>query len=291
MEKAVSKEALFSDLQTIFSRPKPFEFCSTADLWTDEYTSARMLECHLDENIDLSSRKLAFIERSVEWLVSHFKIGEGTSVIDFGCGPGLYASRLAQRGAQVTGIDFSSRSISYAREIAKELGLEIDYIHQDYLEFNTEKLFDLVLMIFCDLCALSPAQRGVMLEKYRSILKPGGRVVLDVTSLVAFDQLVEGSSCEQVLEKGFWSAKPHYCFQNSFKYDAEKVFLDKYTIVESGRTRTIYNWLQYYLVDSLTAEFREHGLEILEVYDDVAGSPFSGKAKEFAVVSRKMEDK
>lgn len=289
MQTAELSEHLFSDLDRIFSRPRPFEFCSTADLWTDEYTSARMLECHLDENIDLSSRKLSFIERSVAWLVSDLNIGEGTSVIDFGCGPGLYTSRLAQRGAQVTGIDFSLRSISYAREKAKELGLEIDYIHQDYLEFNTDKRFDVVLMIFCDLCALSTAQRGVMLEKYRSILNPGGRIVLDVASLVAFDLFTEGSSCERVLKKGFWSAQPHYCFQNSFKYEAEKVFLDKYTIVESGRSRTVYNWLQYYSVESLTSEFRDHGLDILEVYDDVAGSPFTGKGKEFAVISKKME--
>ncbi len=290
MKNHIPGDELFSHLESTFSRPKPFEFCSTADLWTDEYTSARMLECHLDENIDLSSRKLSFIERSVAWLVSHLGIGKGTTVIDFGCGPGLYASRLAQRGAQVTGIDFSPRSIAYAREKAKELDLEIDYIHQDYLDFTTDKRFDVVLMIFCDLCALSPAQRGSMLKKYRSILNPGGCIVLDVGSLVAFDQLAEGSSCERILEKGFWSAQPYYCFQNSFKYEAEKVFLDKYTIVERDRIRTVYNWLQYYSVESLTAEFHEHGLDIIEVYDDVAGSPFTGEAKEFAVISRKMED-
>ncbi len=44
-------------------------------------------------------------------------------IADFGCGPGLYATRLAQRQATVTGIDFSKRSIQYAQEVATREGL------------------------------------------------------------------------------------------------------------------------------------------------------------------------
>ena len=53
------------------------------------------------------------------------KLKEGKRVIDFGCGPGLYATRLAQKGAFVTGIDFSENSINYARTAAMEKGLSI----------------------------------------------------------------------------------------------------------------------------------------------------------------------
>jgi hypothetical protein len=35
--------------------------------WTDEHTSQMMLEYHLDESVDLSSRNKEFIERSVKW--------------------------------------------------------------------------------------------------------------------------------------------------------------------------------------------------------------------------------
>ena len=43
---------------------------------------------------------------------------------------------------------------------------------------------------------------------------------------------------------GFWSPEPHFVFQNTFKYQAERVLLDKYTIVEKARTRVVFNWLQ-----------------------------------------------
>jgi 2-polyprenyl-3-methyl-5-hydroxy-6-metoxy-1,4-benzoquinol methylase len=283
-------KTLFADLEWINARPRPFEFCTASELWTDEHTSAQMLAFHLNENVDLSSRKMAFIEKSVDWLVSHLGIAAGASVVDFGCGPGLYTSRLAKTGADVTGIDFSARSIEYARNQARTLRLDIRYLNQNYLDFTTDKRFDVVLMIFCDFCALSPAQRKIMLTKFHSILKPGGRIVLDVCSPSAFDRRTESSSYEMNLMNGFWSPEPYYGFLNTFKYEEEKVTLDKYTIVERAKTKSIYNWLQYFSVESLTQEFREAGLTIDEVYADVAGKPYEAEADEFAIVAQKMQE-
>ena len=278
---------MFEKLENINSRPEPFEFYTASDLWTDEHTSEQMLKYHLNEDIDVSSRNAAFIDRSVEWIASYFEIGAGTKIADFGCGPGLYATRLAQRQADVTGIDFSKRSIEYAREVAAKEGLSIQYVNQNYLEFETDDRFDLVLMIMCDFCALSPAQRKKMLGKFHTFLEPGGIVVLDVSSLNAFEQREETALYEANLLSGFWSADKYYGFANTFKYEREKVVLDKYTIIEAGRTRTIYNWLQHFSPETLEREFAECGFAIEEKFSDVAGTPFDSKANEFAVVARK----
>jgi len=56
---------MFDQLETIFHRPKPFEFYTADELWTDEHTSAQMLAYHLNEEVDFSSRSGAFIDRSV----------------------------------------------------------------------------------------------------------------------------------------------------------------------------------------------------------------------------------
>jgi 2-polyprenyl-3-methyl-5-hydroxy-6-metoxy-1,4-benzoquinol methylase len=87
-----------------------------------------MLEYHLNESIDVSSRKKSFIEPSVEWIVSHFNVNNRTEIADFGCGPGLYTTRLAEKGAVVTGIDFSKNSIEYAKQTVKSKGLNINYL-------------------------------------------------------------------------------------------------------------------------------------------------------------------
>ena len=97
-----------------------------------------MLDLHLDKDAELASRPHAFIERSAEWMKSRFQIGTNTVVFDYGCGPGLYTSRFAQMGANVTGIDFSKRSIQYASEYASEHGLEVTYVLDDYLQLGDD---------------------------------------------------------------------------------------------------------------------------------------------------------
>jgi SAM-dependent methyltransferase len=280
---------MFNELKVINLRPKPFQFYTADALWTDDHTSQKMLEYHLDESVDLSSRKKEFIERSVKWIVSHFGIDRHTAIADFGCGPGLYTTPFAEHGADVTGIDFSERSIRYAKETARRKALDIDYECWDYLEFETKKRFDLITMIMCDYCALSPIQRGKMLTRFKSLLNADGAVLLDVYSLNAFDQKEQVSTYEHRQLDGFWSKEDYYGFLNTFKYEEEKVIVDKYTIIEKARTWTVYNWLQYFSPDALRKEFEVNGFKIEEFYSDVAGKPFSSKSTEFAIVARKSD--
>ncbi|TFG45967.1 MAG: methyltransferase domain-containing protein [Candidatus Brocadiia bacterium] len=278
---------MFEELEKINERPEPFQFYTASDLWTDEHTSKQMLTFHLNETIDVSSRNAEFINRSVEWIASEFNIGRDTKIADFGCGPGLYAARLAKRGANVTGIDFSKRSIEYAKEVAAREQLNNNYVNKNYLEFETEDRFDLVLMIMCDFCALSPIQRKGILDKFHGILKPGGSVLLDVYSLSAFEQREEIATYEVNQLNGFWSPNKYYGFLNTFKFDEEKVVLDKYTIVETERTRTVYNWLQYFAPEELEREFMDAGFSVEGIYSDVAGTPYDLKSNEFAVIAKR----
>lgn len=278
---------MFDKLEEINSRPKPFEFYTAEELWTDAHTSRKMLEFHLNESVDLSSRNKDFIQRSVRWIVSHFKIDVNTCIADFGCGPGLYTTAFADQHANVIGIDFSARSIEYAKKIADEKQLDITYYQQNYLEFETEKRFDLITMIFCDFCALSPEQRGRLLAKYYKFLKPGGSVLLDVHSLNTFESRQGAAIYELNQLDGFWSPEKYYGFVNTFKYDPEKVTLDKYTIIEKARTRVVYNWLQYFSKDSLTKEFEDNGFKSKAFYSDVAGSAFSSASPDMAIIAEK----
>ncbi len=276
---------MFERLKQINTRPSPFQYYTAEELWTNEHTSRKMLEYHLNESIDAASRNKSFVDRSVDWIVFHFGINKETTIADFGCGPGLYTSALAERGAKVTGIDFSENSINYARSVAGERELNIDYVVANYLEYETDETFDLIIMIMCDFCALSPKQRATMLAKFRALMKPGGALLLDVYSLKAFDKKEESATYELNQLDGFWSAEDYYCFVNSFKYDKQKVILDKYTIFERSGERLIFNWLQFYDVDALKREFGQNGLSIREAYSNVAGDPLSSESEEFAVVA------
>ena len=217
----------FEFLAGVFRRPPVFGEYTVDRLWQDDHISQRMLEFHLDKDAELASRPHAFIDRSTEWMKSRFQIGTNTVVFDYGCGPGLYASRLARMGASVTGIDFSKRSIDYAMAYASEHDLEVRYILEDYLSWEATHQANLITLIFCDLCPLSPHRRRVLLDKFRRHLKPGGCILLDVSTQVPFESKKEQTVFEVNLMNGFFSAEDYSGFLTTFKYDSDNVSLEQ----------------------------------------------------------------
>ncbi|MCL4203275.1 MAG: methyltransferase domain-containing protein [Pirellulaceae bacterium] len=276
----------FDFLADMFQRPPLFGEYTVDRLWQDEHISQRMLELHLDKDTELASRPHAFIERSAEWIKSRFEIGAKTVVFDYGCGPGLYTSRFARMGASVTGIDFSKRSIDHATAYASDHSLEVSYVLADYLSWETTDRADLITLIFCDLCPLSPHRRQTLFGRFRRHLKPGGHILLDVCSLAQFESKKEQTVCERNLLGGFFSPHDYFGFLTAFKYDSERVSLDKYTIVERGGVRHFYNWIQHYGVDELAGELGENGFAVQEVYSNVAGDPYEADSPVLAVVAQ-----
>jgi SAM-dependent methyltransferase len=277
---------MFKELKEINTRPLPFQFYTADELWTDEHTSKQMLEYHLNESIDVASRNKSFIEKSVRWITSHFNVDNNTEIADFGCGPGLYTNSLAEWGAKVTGIDFSENSLNYAKQVAAEKNLNVNYVLMNYLDFETTNRFDLIIMIMCDFCVLSPEQRKKMLLKFKSLLKPGGSLLLDVYSITGFEQKEELATYEWNQLNGFWSQEDYYCFVNTFKYKKEKVILDKYTIIEESRKRVVYNWLQYYSEKSLAKELEANGFAIEHLFSDVSGKAYTSDSTEMAIIAK-----
>jgi len=132
---------------------------SEVEFWNDKHISKQMLKAHLNPSYEGASRKLEFIEKSVRWIEKVVPSTTYRHLLDIGCGPGLYAERFAIAGFQVTGIDFSERSIEYAQKSAKKQGLEISYKYQDYLNLDIDNAFDFATLIYCDYGALSTQNR------------------------------------------------------------------------------------------------------------------------------------
>ncbi len=105
---------------------KPEVYTSgTALMWVDEYISTQLLEVHLSQEVELASRKETTIFSTVDWILNNVP-GDRMNILDLGCGPGLYTEKLAEYGHLVTGMDFSSNSINYAKESANREKLDIN---------------------------------------------------------------------------------------------------------------------------------------------------------------------
>lgn len=93
--------------------------------------------------------------------------------LDFAAGEGRHAVWLAQRGWQVTAVDFSSVGIERGRAAAEDLGVEVDWVVDDVLTWSPPEgvSYDLVLVAFLHL-------PDDVFGRLRGWLAPGGRLVI-----------------------------------------------------------------------------------------------------------------
>lgn len=124
--------------------------------------------------------RLAWIR---ERLVRHFgrdpaalRPFEGLRVLDIGCGGGLVSEPMARMGAQIVGVDASSRNVEIARIHARQGGLDIDYRAgtAESLQAAGER-FDVVLNLEVVEHVADPA---AFLASCAALVAPGGAMVV-----------------------------------------------------------------------------------------------------------------
>jgi 2-polyprenyl-6-hydroxyphenyl methylase/3-demethylubiquinone-9 3-methyltransferase len=106
----------------------------------------------------------------LEWIVSHAELA-GATVLDVGCGGGILAEAMAQRGARVTGIDLSEKALRVAELHLHESKLDIRYEKSSVEDFAGE--FDIVTCM--ELLEHVP-QPASMVAACARLVRPGGRV-------------------------------------------------------------------------------------------------------------------
>jgi SAM-dependent methyltransferase len=267
-------------------KPKPFTPGEPL-FWDDPHISTQMLAAHLNPDNDLASRRLHTIQKSVDWVIASLGLQAGDSIVDLGCGPGLYAARFAERGLRITGLDYSRRSIEYANTYAQEHGLDIHYRYQDYLKLEDQGQYDAVLLIYGDLCPLSSEQRSKLLGNVRRALKPGGYFVLDVTTPMHRKRYGSRNGWYAV-ETAFWKPGPHLVLEEGFDYAGQSIFLDQAIVIEeSGKVSVYRNWFQDFTRETITAELEAAGFDVQSVWNDLLGTPFTDDTDWIGILARK----
>jgi SAM-dependent methyltransferase len=96
--------------------------------------------------------------------------------LDLACGEGRHAVWLAERGWEVTAVDFSDVAIARACARAASEQVEVDFRCADLLDFVPEReAFDLVLVLFLQ---LPGDERGLVLSRATAAIAPGGTFLL-----------------------------------------------------------------------------------------------------------------
>jgi SAM-dependent methyltransferase len=180
---------------------------------------------------------------------------------------------------QVTGVDYSRRSIEYARKYAAENGLTLEYRYQNYLELSDENQYQAAFLIYGDFCPLDPKQRATLLHNVRRALKPTGRFLLDVTTRACRKKYGVKNGW-QALESGFWKPGPHLVLEEGFDYPEQSIWLDQYTVIEADGKISVYrNWFQDYTPEAIAEELSQAGFSVDSLWGNLTGSPYTSESE------------
>ena len=92
------------------------------------------------------------IEHILDVALNYFKIDKNKKlplkslkILDIGCGGGLISEPMSRLGAEVTGIDASTRNIQVAKLHAKKDNLKINYLNTTPENLASQNEFDIIL--------------------------------------------------------------------------------------------------------------------------------------------------
>lgn len=244
--------------------------------WDDPAFSERMLENHLSQEHDWASRTTAVIDEQVAFI--NKQLPKSADILDLGCGPGLYTERFQALGHRCTGVDFSPASIRYAK--TRSGGGHIDYALCDVRQYQPEKAFDAVLLLFGEINVFPRAEASAILARMARCLRPGGKIFLEVHTFDAVREAGHLPATWQSFEKGLFSDKPHLCLEEHFWNDARHAAMSRYFVIdaESSASTEYSSQMQAYSDKEYEALFHAAGLR--KIHHVAAGAWPTGKVFE-----------
>jgi SAM-dependent methyltransferase len=135
--------------------------------------------------------------RPNRWLVAELESLPPGRALDLACGEGQNATWLAERGWRVVAVDFSGVALAKARRRAEDVGMDVDFVEADLVEYEPEPAaHDLVVVLFLQIPA---DERRLVLGRAAKALAPGGTLLLIGHDLTNLTEGVGGPSDPGVL--------------------------------------------------------------------------------------------
>ena len=268
--KPMGQNSLSSALWRLYRRPeRPIPWAHGGNLpWNEPDFSKRMLREHLDESHGAASRQEPERQLIIEWLWSRLDLAPGARLLDVTCGPGLYTVALAERGCQMTGVDFSPASIAYARQLAEERNVieSCHFIETDVRQISFENvLFDAALFLYGQLSVFTMDETSALLTTIASYLRPGGRLVVELLAPDRLDK--KNSSWWFTDDKGLWGDEPFLHLGERFWLEEEQIVVERfYTLdLESGTMDEVILCDQSYSASEMVRLMESAGFSTVDV--------------------------
>lgn len=213
----------------------------------DNYAKNRFLQATIDPN-DTKGFKNILIDR-IHWYALEKPVYGSKNILDFGCGNGRFAKRIAQLGIKYTGVDSSLGMLKANRKNNSETNL--NFLQFDGLRLPvSDNSFDTCLSIYVLQYLINGPDTDKIMSELHRILVPGGRLIL--IEQVSLSNKTSGTVERVSKEIDYINAMSDYFTIKRI----EKIRIGKL----SGITNRVVHWADYFpwcykLVVGLLAKF------------------------------------
>jgi len=251
--------------------------------WDDPVISAQVLKEHLSQDSSAASRQISEIHKHCVWIDQEILQSKRADILDLGCGPGLYAQELQKAGHMYTGIDIAPAAITFAKKLSIP-GCE--FLLGDFRDVPFGKDRNLILFLFgaINLIPKSDAQR--VIEKIFMALKPGGKILIEATSVEAADQIGNQPAMWYSAEEGIFSPQPHLCLMESYWDENFNTATERYFILDpqTNQVKRFCASTVGYDIEELEGMLEKAGFSNLRNYATLSGEE-EDFSIEFSIVS------
>jgi ubiquinone/menaquinone biosynthesis C-methylase UbiE len=213
-------------------------------------------------------------ERQTELIWRLLELEPGADVLDVACGHGRIANRVAERGADVTGLDADAFFLAKAREA----GSGAEFVEGDMRSLPfPDASFDAALLWFTSLGYFDDDGNRAVLRELRRVLRPGGRAVVDHLNL---PRMVEMFQWQSFVRRGA------DVMLDEHEYDEEaRMFETTRTYIRGGEVHEIQYRVRCFLPDELREWLLAAGFAEVDLRG-VEGEPFTPESRRVIAVGR-----
>jgi D-alanine-D-alanine ligase len=235
----------------------------------------------------------------VEFVSRALGLEDGEIILDLCCGQGRHSVRLADMGYSVIGLDSSRTLLDLARDssrlesspqrIVASPRPRVSASHLWFVQGDMrnipirEGVCDAVINLFTSFGFFDDAGNLRVLEAAASVLKPGGKLLLDYWNPYAAAQLDGTRNWWWISENLLALAEARYDFSSGRLRDMRTI-----VDIEKSSVEDVVREVRFYTLPELEEMLEKAGLHILAVYGDLDEREYDGESRRLITVSEKQ---
>jgi len=247
--------------------------------WYEEFFGEDYMRFHLVGGQREADRAPA----ECDFIVNALGLKQGDRVLDLCCGQGRHAIELAKRGLAVTGADLSEYLLGLARQAATQWAATVRFHCGDMRELPWDDEFDAVIIMFTAFGYFdSEEDNDKVLREVRKVLRPGGRLLLDLPNRDVFLNLIADGQRTWYKHEGHLILDEH-----TRDSDRRRLRLRRIIVAPDGTRRQTGHDLREYTYPEIVDLLARAGLQSQRTFADLNMTEFSADSRRMLVVARR----